>query len=70
MFFATISVLCFCPIDHSGVKINQWKIPSVDTKYREEERKPEEILVHTSRKYFFSSLKENGNDVEMIGSEG
>ena len=58
MFFATISVLCFCPIDHFGVEINQWKIPSVDTKYREEERKPEEILVLTSGKYFFSSLRE------------
>ena len=57
MFFATISVLCFCPIDHFGVEINQWKIPSVDTKYREEERKPEEILVLTSGKYFFSSLR-------------
>ena len=57
MFFATISVLCFCPIDHSGVKINQWKIPSVDTKYREEERKPEKTLVLTSRKYFFEASR-------------
>ena len=33
-------------------KINQWKIPSVDTKYREEERISEEIFVLTSREYF------------------
>ena len=46
-------MLWFFPIHHCGVKINQWEIPSVDTKYREEERIFEEILFLASRKYLF-----------------